>query len=336
MRSLVLWDAGFEEPAEGFQRDLALIAATAATGRAFVRLWRRPEPALSAGRFHRIGDVGGRLTRRLSGGRVVPVGPGILAITLAIPSLDWLAPGGPSLKPEQVLNRALRPTLSWLRRLGLDAFYGGRDLVTVGGRPVALASFTTFADGAAIVEQMVAVSTPFSSVTELMDRFDPAGVAMIDGKAFADSTTIASSGVDVEPERLPAGLDRAIAEELVAGVSVGAPADVAGATLADATAFAAFQGERGPAAAGTASAVGVTMLGAVEATARLETGHVHDLLLCGDVLAPFATLDGIAAACEGVPVAEPAIANAIRSAMSAPGAYVLGARDLAAIIARLA
>src|SRR4051794_27338552 len=91
---------GNEDAVTTFARDqlMALRCADDAVARA--RIWRRSTPGLLLGRFHRI-DPRARtsISRRLSGGRIVPVGPGVVCITIAVPVVDWLDRAGGALRP---------------------------------------------------------------------------------------------------------------------------------------------------------------------------------------------------------------------------------------------
>jgi hypothetical protein len=138
-RALFVESGGAESRATTFARDQLAALRCADERAARARIWHREARGLLLGRHHRI-DVSSPssagLSRRLSGGRIVPVGPGVTCITLFVPLVDWLDPKTPGIKPQQVLNRALRPLLALLRERGVDAFYGGRDLVTVERRTI--------------------------------------------------------------------------------------------------------------------------------------------------------------------------------------------------------
>ena len=192
MRTLRIWDSGFEPPVETFRNDQAMMAVVGA-GRhdAQCRLWQRSTASLCAGRFHRLPtDVSG-IDRRTSGGRVVPAGPGVLACTLVVPQMQWLDPAADPLRPEQVLNRALRPLLAILRGLGVDAFYPGRDVVTVDRRTLACAAFAVAADGVVMVEQFLAVEDSFSVAEALVRCLDPVGVMGSDGSVMRSAIALA-------------------------------------------------------------------------------------------------------------------------------------------------
>ena len=77
------------------------------------------------------------------------------------------------------------------------------------------------------------------------------------------------------------------------------------------------------------------MLGAVEAAARLDAGRLHDVEITGDVIAPFHTLDAVAASCEGVRAGTGEVRSAVDRALLLPGSFVLGAPDLAGLLTRL-
>ncbi len=195
-RKLSVWDAGEETAGQGFARDHLMMALAARDGVALARLWRRSEEGLSLGRFHRRRPGDARLARRLSGGRVVAVGPGIQCLNLVFPSVDWLeaaSAGLRPLQPSQVLNRALRPLLSLLRACGADVIYPGRDLVTLGGCPLAHAAFTVAPDGVCLVEAQLGVEVSLSRTPALLAEYDPQGVAGVDTGSLANAVALSAS-----------------------------------------------------------------------------------------------------------------------------------------------
>lgn len=77
------------------------------------------------------------LVRRGSGGPEVAVAPGTLHVLLAMESPDALVP----CDERRIVNRAVRPLLRALTRVGHTAHFFGRDEVIVSHRPVAWVGF---------------------------------------------------------------------------------------------------------------------------------------------------------------------------------------------------
>jgi len=349
VRTLDFWNAGTESPPETFARDQLSLLLAAWHKRAIARWWRAGEEGLSLGRYHRRDSRGGPaagLVRRLSGGRIVPQGPGIACLTLAVPQAAWLDPGARALRPEQVLNRALRPLLAALRAAtqadehrgaAVDAFYPGRDLITVGGRALAHASFTVARDGALLVQMQVGDRSGFDALPQLLERFDPGGVAGADKNAFAGATSFSAlTGAGLDDCGWSRRLVAAFESELRCQVRIGEPWAASEVTLAHPAAFTALQHELGPLAEDSARAGAISMLGVVEAGARLEGDRLRDVRLSGDLIAPFHTLDALSAGLEGQPARLPALRRVLARVLSQPGEFILGVRDLEELLARLA
>ncbi len=343
LRAIEIENGGEEDAATTFARDQLLMLRCAATGTAGARVWRRAGEGLLLGRFHRADpascawESGGGLTRRLSGGRVVPAGPGVVCITMAAPTVNWLDPAGAALRPDQVLNRALRPLLALLRGDGVDAFYPGRDLVTAGGRTIAHASFTVLRDGVAVVEMHVAETPEFGALEERLDRYDPRGVAGVDRRGLGETTSLAEQKTAVRSNAAWAEMFAVAAAKAFsceARVQDGA-ADPA-VTLADARAARDFLASPGPLEEGALSAATVSMLGVVECSGRMRGDRLTGLRICGDVIAPFHTLDDIASECEGEPLKPANVRKALARAMAGPRSFLLGLRELDELILRLA
>jgi hypothetical protein len=336
VRRVTIYDCGIEAPEDAFSRDhVALCRVARDGGLAILRLHRAAGEGVSLGRFHRRppGDV--PINRRLSGGRAVVAGPGVVCLTGVFPSVAWLALGRQLPGPDQVLNRALRPLLGVLRATGADVFYGGRDLITRDGRPIAVASFTVLPDGVVVVEAHVAASTALDRCTALLARWDPDGLVLHDAATFTGT-----SPLERDIPRMCA-LDWASSLAEHAEAAFGCAANVGDAmeesSIARGTtpAFAAFQEERGPIPSGWVSAVGIEMLGAVEAAARVEEGRIAALELSGDLIATHESVAEIEEACVGQPPSRAAGERALLSVLTRPGRFALGVRDLPALIARL-
>lgn len=150
------------------------------TDLAILRVYVFPGDVILLGRYHAIGglpDIGQMiLTRRLSGGRVVPAGQGFVQFSLILPHRSAFFSDDPYiLAPFQVLNRYIRPMLQGLKAAGVEVFYPGRDLLTVRQQPIGWVSFTTEEKGALLCEGGLAVNRDLSLLPYLLDRVDPQG-----------------------------------------------------------------------------------------------------------------------------------------------------------------
>lgn len=328
---------GAEDAEATFARDQRMLLRVADDGAARARVWRRPEPGLVLGRFHCADPARGStgLSRRLSGGRIVPAGPGVACVTMAAPNVNWFDPAGAALRPEQVLNRAVRALLALLRGDGVDAFYPGRDLVTVGGHPVAHLSFTVMRDGAAVVEMHVAETASFAGLPALLDLCDPQGVAAVDRDSLAGAVSLADLATPARSDE-----DWAARVAKFAASAFGAEGRVHedtadDVTPSDARAAADFLASPGPAPEGAQVAAAVSMLGVVECSGKRRGDRLTSLRLTGDLIAPFHTVDDIASECEGEPLKPANIRKALARAMARPRSFLLGLRDLDELILRL-
>lgn len=333
MRALRVSGMGRETPVETFARDhLAMCRVADSNDTAELRVYEASLPGVSLGRFHRRPDGAATLVRRVTGGRPHAIGPGIVCLTGVYPSLDWLGAGKAQIEPEQALNRALRPLLAVLREAGVDAFYPGRDLVTVAGKPVAVASFTTLPDGVVTMTAALGVSRDFAGTAASIGRADPDTVVTFDDAALATSVSLSVLGKPVEIPWVARLVEHGARAHACSATAVDGPAEP---TRDVAVAYDALQAERREAAPRTVSAYGVEMLGAIEATAALEAGRIASLELCGDLIAPFGTLEEIGHAMIGEPPTRAAADRALLAVLSRPGRFLLGARDLPGVIARL-
>jgi hypothetical protein len=96
---------------------------------------------------------------RGSGGAEARAGTGTVWLQLALAQSGALVP----CPPERLLNRYVRPLLQAITKLGVLAHYFERDWVSGAKRPVAAIAFAHDATtGRALVEAIVAVSTPFA------------------------------------------------------------------------------------------------------------------------------------------------------------------------------
>ncbi len=133
---------------------------------------------VSLGRYHLYGgaDQHGGITgmRRMTGGRVVGAGPGWIGLALILPSRTALLPEWDRrLTPEQMMNRYVRGLLGALRAMGIEAFYPGRDAITVERREIAMCTVECDERGAALFEASLAVNRGMEELIRDLERFDP-------------------------------------------------------------------------------------------------------------------------------------------------------------------
>lgn len=147
-----------------------------------LRVYDFPGDVLSLGRYHlaphRSGAGSGpHLHRRYSGGRALPFGSGFVGITLVLPHRSAFFSSDPcALAPSQVLNRYVRGILDACKLVGVEAFYPGRDFITVRGRVLGSVSFEVDRAGAMLFEGILAVGRDFSLLPAILDAADPEGV----------------------------------------------------------------------------------------------------------------------------------------------------------------
>jgi hypothetical protein len=341
MRTLEVWAAGSITPSERYAADQAMIIHSALHPEmACLRVFCSSQPGAALGRFHRRdGAAPANLGRRMSGGRTTPTGHEFLELTLAVSCTGWLDPGVTTLRPEQVLNRALRPLLGVLRSSGVDAFYPGRDLVTVDESPLASCSFTVLPDGVLLVDICLGLDGPLSLLGKHIRQLDAGGIAAIDPDCF-DGAVALRDRLTSTPDQEAWVSRLADACETAWRCTVNALPDLpqwlGTFTAPDDDAYAAFLGERVAQPSGDVrSAASMTMLGVVEASARVVDNRLAGLEICGDLIAPAMTLTALSDACEGVVAAPPAIRRAVTAVLSQDKHFVLGLDDIDGLLCRL-
>jgi lipoate-protein ligase A len=306
-------------PAEAAAHLRALARRARAERRPHLRVFSWPGDVLLVGRHHRMPPVPGAV-RRLSGGRVWPAGAGFVQVALALPHRSALESDDPSaLRAEQVLNRAVRGVMAGLELLGVEPYYPGRDLLTVGGRPIGWISLAVEDDGATLVEAGVAVSRDLSALPHLADWFDPTGAAPV-ACWQADQVT----SVGRERGGAPAWHD--VAEAIVEGYrrrfgwTIEAESQAAGDALP-----AAGSSELAPLpeVRWTQRAI---MLGALLAQVRAAAGRVEAVRLAGDVVAPVATMRALEGALAGRALDRAALLAGVNAVLADPAHFLLGAR----------
>lgn len=147
---------------------------------AVLRVYTCPGDTLLLGRYHAAAGLNATdrvtVSRRLSGGRVVPSGHGFVHFSLILPHRSAFFSDDPFyLAPFQVLNRHVRSVLHGFKAAGVQLFYPGRDFLTIDRRTVGWVSWTSEKNGAVLIEGSLAVRRDFSLLPYLLDTIDPDG-----------------------------------------------------------------------------------------------------------------------------------------------------------------
>lgn len=151
------------------------------TRNAVLRVYTFGGDVLALGRYHLApngpADVNGvRLVRRQAGGRTLPFGDGFIGVSLILPHRSALFANDPcALAPYQVMNRYVRGILEGYKAIGVQAFYPGRDFITVEGRALGMVSFDTDEHGALLFEAILANTRDFSLLPTFLEAVDPTG-----------------------------------------------------------------------------------------------------------------------------------------------------------------
>jgi hypothetical protein len=316
--------------------DRALLRYATDTRRGVLRINQLTEETVCLGRYTlappRQRDTGVAVTRRRSGGRVAPAGPGFLGVSLSLPHRSALVSDDPlALAPDQVLNRCVRGLLEALRLAGVDAFYPGRDLVTAAGRPLAVVSFDVDAGGvgALLCEAIVAVERDLSALPHLVDRVDPGGVVRVPMMLPDDVTSVGRIAGRVPDLPAWAGLLRRGWEAAKLDVAFAPYAGPREAAAVDAPAWLLA---RAPRPELERRATAATMLGALDVHLGLAAdGRIADAMLAGDFIAPAAAVDDVERGLRGCRPQRGAIEAVVARAFAGPERFILGVGPLSAV-----
>lgn len=275
---------------------------------------------LSLGRFHpRLPAAGAQIWHRHTGGRSVAAGDGFLNITLALPGRAML---GESLRPEQILNRAVRGFMQWLRGLQIDPVYPGLDFITVGGQRLAHLGFVEGEHGELLVQIILAQTTSLAETMLRLDRLDPDGSVPSMVWLPEEATTLDRLGPVAERQQLPSTalgpLGSAYAENLGIGVGVcNTPSLTRGLESTDP--------EQPPAGLSIDNRVQIQgRLGPVLASITILDGQFDSVGVEGDFLAPENFPRALTAALKGEPATYETLQGVIPAIFDQPDFYALG------------
>jgi lipoate-protein ligase A len=294
---------------------------------------------LSLGRYHLYDgatDRGGLTAwRRMTGGRVAGSGEGWLGLALVLPSRTaLLSERDAKLKPDQVMNRYVRGLLAGLRALGLDAFYPGRDAVTVDRRELAMCSFECDVSGATLFEATVAVNRGMEEVVHDLERFDPDG-QLTCPMYGPDSATklVRELDRDVSFSDVGDAIGRGYAESFGGG----SRRELSALELAQAKRRTATFEDPGwfnlRAPDNAISARMASQLGAAEVRVRLSPeGVIERLALCGDLIANSPGIRAFESEMTGKQLDLPSVSAAVMKIFGHGDNFILGIGELSNLV----
>jgi hypothetical protein len=274
----------------------------------------RHQRAASALERGRVALAREPVLRRLSGGRALHAGDGLVAVALALPSAGALLPA--PIAADKLLNRHVRGLLQALRRVtSLPVNYFGRDYLAAPGGAVAVVGQEGTAGGAVLLEAIVSLSAAHDLPAELRG-YPVHSDARADGPRAVPLTTLAP-GADF------AALASAVAEGYGAAY---------GADLVEAPPPAPAQAPGPDAAEDEAgleeSGVADVPIGFVEALCRHDGAVLTEARLRGDFIAPSFVIRALEASLPGTPLEFEALGRKVDAALRAPHACLLGVRHV--------
>jgi hypothetical protein len=241
-------------------------------------------------------------------------------VSLALPHRSALESDDPyALGAEQVLNRAVRGVMGGLSLLGVEPYYPGRDLVTVGGKPIAWISLAVEDDGATLVEAGLSVERDFGLLAPLADRVDPGGLVPVTLWQPDDVTSVArlqggraASGADMVAA-IVEGYRRRLGWEIVMDESLVPPA-------------AGDEDDRVEVPGDGGCGRRAVMLGTLMAYVRCAAdGALAAVRIRGDLIAPTATVAAIEQALAGQPPVATVLEARVAAVLAEPAHFLLGA-----------
>ncbi len=305
MRALEVVAHGDLDPTRAHALDVTYQHRARHANAFILRGYRLAGAVLSLGRFHLTpsGDPGGAvaLHRRLGGGRPLPLGPAFALLSLAMPHRSALVADEPlALRPEQVLNRCVRALLAGLRALRIDAYYPGRDVLTIDGRIAALVSLDVAGSGATTFESVLACEDGWRQLGDFLDAADREGAItaelLDDDRVTSLSTATASLP---SPDELVHVIGSALAAQFGFTPEATAPLSVGDEAPAGAAAWIESRRLR-PGLVG--HAVQHTQIGTLDVHVRTRAGMVDDVMLAGDFIADAEGIEHLEQSLRGCPV----------------------------------
>jgi len=296
------------------------------TGRAWLRVYDLAGDVLALGRYHpapaSLSHPTVRLHRRLGGGRVMPSGPGFVALSLTMAHRSALVSADPfALRPEQVLNRCVRALLGGLRRVGVEAFYPGRDRITVDGRTVGLVSLESDVAGTTVFEAVLAVDGDWLRLPELVAALDRDGVIAAQVPSPDEVTTLrehaATPPLEALGEYVAAAYMQQFALEPVAGAPPTPPSDAEQLENV-------WLGSRRLRPGLDRHAIEWGQIGAVEVYLGARAELIDDIMLCGDFIADSASIARLEDSLRGVALTRAAVGAVVDTVYADRQSFLFG------------
>jgi len=312
--------------------ELALVAARLADSSADaaprLMISRLTGHATALGRHQRetttlVANHGQPLLRRLGSGRATAYGDGQVSLCLIVPDLHAYAGVH---DPIKVINRGVRGLLRALKTFGLRAIYGGRDMVTVQRRPVALLSMEALTGEALSSEALPGGVCMFQAIIGLSRQ------------AMPDSACLqmaAAAGLGGEPWMPLAEVVDAITFERLVEAIVSGYGKETGRELLPSQPDAApapLPNRPGDGEGYTWSAPVTVPIGRLQAGVRVADGSLADTALCGDFIVGSAALVDLSAALSGAAPEPRSVGLAVDRVFAGElGHSILGVSDLGVI-----
>ena len=303
--------------------------------RAWLRVYQLAGDVLSLGRYHVAPTdppaSGVQLHRRLGGGRVIPLGAGFAVLSLTLPHRSALVSDDPlALRPEQVLNRCVRALLAGLRGCGVDAFYPGRDRITVAGRTLGLVSLESDPAGVTVFEAALSVDGDWLRVGDLVAAVDRDGVVAAQVPSAAEVTSLAGLGAAVPLATLAERVASAYIQQFglqrcVTDIEPSLPPD------ADEQAR-VWVASRRVRAGLDHHAIEWSQLGVLEVYLATTGGAIDDIALCGDFIADSPSIDRLEQRLRGVALTPAAVGAMVEGVYADPRSFLLGVGPRSAVV----
>ena len=324
------------EPLTGAQSQAldALLRKRCAPGKpALARLAAGRRQGVSFGRYQQIPSLlrdSANVQRRLSGGRLLPAGPGVLELSVAAPALEDLTVAHEPIAAGQLLNRSVRGLLRGLESLGLQVVYPGRELITLARRALAHVAFDIGEAGRPLIQFHLALSSSLSEAASGLALLggDAEGRAdLLDGEACTSLEE--ALGEAPEMELLAEALARGFAQHVGAAVAIKElPGDLrreSESLAVETFSKESWLAERSPTSDMACASRIESQLGSFQVSlARGDDERIGEIRLSGEFIAGWPAVEALERELRGCPVKRDEIARVVDKVLNTPPNIVLG------------